>query len=144
MPQDEVVSESPPRVVSAAYWIWVLCAAVMVLVGLVALTTSSAAIQARVDSDADSFVWLLRAVGGVTVLFGLGIGFLAAPVRAGNVRVRAVEVVLSSAFALSAIALAVTGIIAPVFLVLPLLLVVADVLVFREGARDWFRRERAE
>lgn len=144
MTQDGVVTESTPRLVSAAYWIWVLCAAAMVLLGLLALTTSSAALREQLGSDADSFVALLRGVGGATLVFGLAIGFLAAPVRAGNARGRAVEVVLSSVFALAAIALTVTGVLAPVFLVIPLLLVVAGVLVFREGAREWFRRERTE
>lgn len=138
------MSQSTPRVVSAAYWIWVLCAAVMVLLGLLAVTTSADAIRDEVGSDSGSFVWLLRGVGAATLVFGLVIGFLAAPVRAGNLRVRTVEVVLSSVFALATIALAAIGLIAPVFLVIPLLLMVAGVLVFREGAREWFRRERFE
>ncbi len=145
MPQDDgVVSESTPRVVSVAYWIWVLCAAVMVLLGLLALTTSADAIREQLGSDADSFVWLLRGIGATSLVFGLGIGFLAAPTRAGSARLRNVVVVLSAVFASVTIALSAIGVIAPVLLVVPLMLVVAGVLVFREGAREWFRRDRTE
>ncbi len=145
MPQDDgVVSESTPRVVSVAYWIWVLCAAVMVLLGLLALTTSADAIREQLGSDADSFVWLLRGIGATSLVFGLVIGFLAAPTRAGSARLRNVVVVLSAVFASVTIALSAIGVIAPVLLVVPLLLVVAGVLVFREGAREWFRRDRSE
>ncbi|WP_433606893.1 hypothetical protein [Prescottella agglutinans] len=138
------MSESTPRVVSVAYWIWVLCAAVMVLLGLLALTTSADAIREQLGSDADSFVWLLRGIGATSLVFGLVIGFLAAPTRAGSARLRNVVVVLSAVFASVTIALSAIGVIAPVLLVVPLLLVVAGVLVFREGAREWFRRDRSE
>ncbi|WP_430333904.1 hypothetical protein [Rhodococcus sp. ACT016] len=134
------MSESSPRVVSVAYWIWVLCAAVMVLLGLLALTTSADAIREQLGTDADAFVWLLRGIGATSVVFGVVIGFLAAPTRAGSARLRNAVVVLSSVFALVTIALAAIGVIAPVLLVIPLLLVVASVLVFREGAREWYRR----
>ncbi|MDH6680377.1 tetrahydromethanopterin S-methyltransferase subunit F [Rhodococcus sp. LBL1] len=144
MLQDGLVSESTPRVVSIAYWIWVLCAAVMVLLGLLAMTTSADAIREQLGADADSFVWLLRGIGATSLLFGLAIGFLAAPTRAGSPRLRLVVVVLSSIFALVTIGLSAIGLIAPVLLVIPLLLVVASVLVFREGAREWFRRGQSD
>ena len=135
------MNESAPRVVSVAYWLWVLSAAVMVLLGLLALTTSSDAIDEQLGSDAESLVGLLRGIGAVTLLFGLAIGFLAAPMRAGNIRIRNVVVALSTVYAVAAIVLAAIGVIAPVLLVLPVLLVVAGVLVCREGARGWFRRD---
>ena len=138
------VSPQPPRIVVVAYWIWVLCAAVLVLLGLLALTTSADAIRAQVGSDADAFVWLLRGVGVAALLVGLVIGFLAAPVRAGRTRLRTVVVVLSALFASAVIGLTAIGVLAPVLLVLPVLLVVADILVFREGAREWFRRDESE
>lgn len=135
---------SIPRVVSVAYWIWVLCGALMVLLGLLAVTTSAAGIEEHLGEDTDAFLWLLRGVGVGSLVFGLVIGFLAAPVRAGNQRLRTVEVALSAVFVLAAVALTAIGVIAPVLLVIPLLLVVAGVLVFREGARDWFRSYRPE
>ncbi|CAM3217142.1 Integral membrane protein [Prescottella defluvii] len=138
------MSESTPRVVSVAYWIWVLSAAAMVLFGLIALTTSTDAIRGQLGADADTFVWLLRGVGAVSVIFGLAIGFLAAPVRAGSRRLRTAVVGCSSVFALVAIALSAVGVIAPALLVIPLLLLLASVLVYREGAREWFRDERAD
>jgi len=146
MPQDGVVNESTPRVVSVAYWIWVLCAAAMVLLGLLASTTSADAIRDQLgpDADADAFVWLLRGVGVTSLVFGLVIGFLAAPTRAGNVRPRNAVVALSAVFAVATIALSAVGLIAPLLLAIPLLLVVASVLVFREGAREWFRREQSD
>ncbi|MGF7119873.1 hypothetical protein AB4Z09_03180 [Rhodococcus sp. TAF43] len=137
------MSESTPRVVSVAYWIWVLCAAAMVLFGLLALTTSADAIRGQLGADADTFVWLLRGVGAASLIFGLVIGFLAAPVRAGNRGLRTAVVALSSVFALATIALSAVGVIAPLLLVIPLLLLLASVLVYREGAREWFRDERA-
>lgn len=132
------MSERSPRPVSVAYWIWVLCAAVMVLLGLLAATTSADAIRGRLDSDVDSFVWLLRGIGVASVVFGVAIGFLAAPVRAGDRRLRPVIAVLCGVFALAVVAMVAIGVLAPVLLVIPVLLSVASVLVFREGARDWF------
>ncbi|MCA1006024.1 hypothetical protein LCL87_09855 [Rhodococcus hoagii] len=134
------MSERSPRPVSVAYWIWVLCAAVMVLFGLLAATTSADAIRGNLGSDADAFVWLLRVIGVVSVVFGVVIGFLAAPVRAGDRRLRAVVAVLCGVFALAVVAMVVIGVLAPVLLALPVLLTVASVLVYREGARDWFEQ----
>ncbi|ORL84580.1 hypothetical protein [Prescottella equi] len=130
--------ERSPRPVSVAYWIWVLCAAVMVLLGLLAATTSADAIRGRLDSDVDSFVWLLRGIGIGSVVFGVAIGFLAAPVRAGDRRLRTVVAVLCGVFALVVVAMVAIGVVAPVLLTIPVLLTVATVLVYREGAREWF------
>ncbi|AVP69907.1 hypothetical protein [Prescottella equi] len=130
--------ERSPRPVSVAYWIWVLCAAVMVLLGLLAATTSADAIRGRLDSDVDSFVWLLRGIGIGSVVFGVAIGFLAAPVRAGDRRLRTVVAVLCGVFALAVVAMVAIGVVAPVLLTIPVLLTVATVLVYREGAREWF------
>ncbi|BCN45565.1 MULTISPECIES: hypothetical protein [Prescottella] len=130
--------ERSPRPVSVAYWIWVLCAAVMVLLGLLAATTSADAIRGRLDSDVDSFVWLLRGIGIGSVVFGVAIGFLAAPVRAGDRRLRTVVAVLCGVFALAVVAMVAIGVVAPVLLTIPVLLTVASVLVYREGAREWF------
>lgn len=132
------MSERSPRPVSVAYWIWVVCAAVMVLFGLLATTTSVDAIRGRHGSDVDAFVWLLRGIGVGSVVFGVVIGFLAAPVRAGDRRLRALVVVLCGVFALAAVAVVAIGVLAPVLLVIPILLSVASVLVYREGAREWF------
>ncbi|PTR31244.1 hypothetical protein C8K36_101271 [Rhodococcus sp. OK519] len=134
------MSERSPRPVSVAYWIWVLCAAVMVLLGLLAATVSVDAIRGRLGSDADAFMWLLRGIGIGSVVFGVAIGFLAAPVRAGDRRLRAVVVVLCGVFALAAVAMVAIGVLAPVLLVVPILLSVASVLVYREGAREWFEQ----
>lgn len=130
--------ERSPRPVSVAYRIWVLCAAVMVLLGLLAATTSADAIRGRLDSDVDSFVWLLRGIGIGSVVFGVAIGFLAAPVRAGDRRMRTVVAVLCGVFALAVVAMVAIGVVAPVLLTIPVLLTVASVLVYREGAREWF------
>lgn len=130
--------ERSPRPVSVAYWIWVLCAAVMVLLGLLAATTSADAIRGRLDSDVDSFVWLLRGIGIGSVVFGVAIGFLAAPVRAGDRRLRTVVAVLCGVLALAVVAMVAIGVVAPVLLTIPVLLTVASVLVYREGAREWF------
>ncbi|WP_064058376.1 hypothetical protein [Prescottella equi] len=130
--------ERSPRPVSVAYWIWVLCAAVMVLLGLLAATTSADAIRGRLDSDVDSFVWLLRGIGIGSVVFGVAIGFLAAPVRAGDRRLRTVVAVVCGVFALAVVAMVAIGVVAPVLLTIPVLLTVASVLVYREGAREWF------
>ncbi|MFM1725838.1 MULTISPECIES: hypothetical protein [Rhodococcus] len=134
------MSERPPRPVSVAYWIWVLCAALMVLFGLLAATTSADAIRGSHDSDVGAFVWLLRGIGVGSVSFGVAIGFLAAPVRAGDRRLRSVVAVLCGVFALAVVAMVAIGVLAPALLVIPVLLSVACVLVFREGAREWFER----
>ncbi|WP_241665857.1 hypothetical protein [Prescottella subtropica] len=128
-----------PRTVVAAYWIWVVCGAAMVLIGLLAATTSADAIEERIGSTADSFVWLLRILGVLSLLAGIVIGFLAAPASGGRPRLRNIVVALSGAFAAAVTVFIALGMLTPVLLPLPVLLIVADVLVYREGAREWYR-----
>ncbi|WP_305092510.1 hypothetical protein [Prescottella sp. R16] len=128
-----------PGTVVVAYWIWVLCGAAMVLIGLLAATTSSAAIEERIGSSADSFVWLLRILGVLSLLAGIVVGFLAAPASGGRPRMRNAVVALSGAFAAAVTVFIALGMLTPALLPLPVLLIVADVLVYREGAREWYR-----
>ncbi|MFZ2178889.1 MAG: hypothetical protein WAW17_33620 [Rhodococcus sp. (in: high G+C Gram-positive bacteria)] len=136
-----------PRSVEVAYWIWILGAGLLILFGLIALTTSGQGIRDQLadssvggSADADTFVILLRVIGGVSVVFGLAIGVLSGAVRAGDSRIRFVIVVLSGVFAVTQILLTVVGIGTVLALFVPILLLMASVLVYRDSARGWFAR----
>ncbi len=75
---------------------------------------------------------MLRGIGIGSVVFGVAIGFLAAPVRAGDRRLRTVVAVLCGVFALAVVAMVAIGVVAPVLLTIPVLLTVASVLVYGE------------
>lgn len=138
---------SRPRAVSVAYWLWLVAAVLLVLFGLLAVTTSSDEIRRQFvengndPASVDSFVLLLRGIGVGSLVVGIVVGLLAGPVRTGDPRFRRALVTLSGVFALLSMATVLLGLTPGVLLIVPILLVIAAVLVYRPGARDWFVHE---
>lgn len=129
--------------VSAAYWIWIVCAAILVFFGLLAVTTSADAIREQLAENgkadnADSFLRLLRGSGILSVIVGVAIGLLAAPVRSGDDRFRRAIVALSASFGLLQIAGVILGVSPGILLLVPVLLMTAGILVYRQSSNDWF------
>ncbi|MGW4479027.1 hypothetical protein [Rhodococcus triatomae] len=143
------MSEQPagrPRLVDAAYWLWLVAAGLLVLFGLLALTASGDAlrasfVEAGAEPDvADSLVTLLRGTGALGIAVGLGTGVLAGPVRAGHAGFRRAEVALSGVYVVIQLLSVAVGVGRPEMLLCALLMAVAAVLVYRPSARDWFAR----
>jgi len=137
-------SDSRPKLVSIAYWLWLVAAIALFLFGILAASANGDSIRERLaDLDystetADAFVLMLRVTGGMSVVVGLAIGFMAGPVRNGHYRFRRALVALSAIFALFQAGAVLTGISPVILLVVPVLLVAASVLVYRPGAKEWF------
>lgn len=137
-----------PRIVTVAFSAWVSGAVLVVLLGLLSVTFPADTLRSQLmdtggTPDAvDSVVSLLRAVGVVEIVVGLGIGFLAGPAcRGGDARFRRAGSTLSVIFALMLIgALTVGLVVVPVLaMVSAILFVVAPVLAYRPSASTWFR-----
>ncbi|KAA0022358.1 hypothetical protein [Antrihabitans cavernicola] len=135
-----------PKTVSVAYWLWLAASVILVLFGLLALTSSGDAIrQQLVDNgvkpdNTDSFLVLLRGVGVGSLIVGIVTGLLSGPVRSGDPRFRRALVTLSGVFALLQIAAVLLGLSPAFLLIVPLLLVSAGILVFRQSSALWFEK----
>ena len=135
-----------PRTVTAAYWIWIVCATILVLFGLLAATASADAIRERLadqavsHDDVDAVMRLLRVSGVISLLVGLAIGLLAGPVRAGDERFRRALVALSAVFALIQIGAVLFGLSPGFLLIVPILLLSAGILAYRPPSNAWFAR----
>lgn len=135
-----------PRLVDVAYWLWVVCAALLVLFGLLALTASGDAVREQLLANGakpdgvDALVSLLRGSGGLAVAVGLGTGFLAGPVRAGHPGFRRAEVALTGVYAVIQLLSMAVGVGQLPTLLTALGMLAAAVLVYLPSARGWFVR----
>lgn len=135
-----------PRPVEVAYWLWLVSAGLLVLFGLLSLTASGDAVREQLieggvaAGDVDPLVALLRGSGGLAVVVGLGTGFLAGPVRAGDARFRRAAVALTAVYAAIQLLSVAVGVGQLPMLVLALVMVVAAVLVYQKSVRGWFVR----
>lgn len=135
-----------PRPVEVAYWLWLVSAAMLVLFGLLSLTASGDAVREQLieggaePGDADSLVTLLRGSGGLAVAVGVGAGFLAGPVRAGDARFRRAAVALTAVYAVLQVLSVAVGVGQLPMLLFALVMAVAAVLVYLPSVREWFVR----
>ncbi|TSD99559.1 hypothetical protein FOS14_12385 [Skermania sp. ID1734] len=131
---------------TAAYWVWIVAAVLLVLFGLLALTASGEAIRNNLSQSGvgvdkiGALINLLRGNGLICLLVGIAVGLLAGPVRGGDGRIRRALAALSVVFALLEVAAVVTELSPGVLLVVPILLLVAVVLAYRDSASTWFGR----
>ncbi|MFC9787329.1 hypothetical protein [Rhodococcus sp. NPDC127528] len=136
-----------PRPVEIAYWLWLASAALLVLFGLLALTTSGSALRETLaergadPAGVDALVLLLRGSGVVSLVVGLAVGLMSGPTRAGDPRFRRAVVALSVVYALIQCALLLTGLGQAPMLLVSIVLSAASVLVYLRSATGWFVRE---
>jgi hypothetical protein len=71
-----------PRVVTAAFWCWVVAAVLLIVGGLIAASVSALPV-------------VYRGGGVITVLAGVGMAFLAGRTRSGDTRYRRAGIALS-------------------------------------------------
>lgn len=131
-----------PRIVDVAFWFWVVSAAALFLNGLAGVLTgfdmARAAKPSLTDGQVRDLVTFSRGWGALCIVLAVGIAFLAGRTRQGDKRYRRALIALSLVSVLGAIAMASSGSVGPVLLIAALSLIVANVLIIRPTAQEWF------
>ena len=114
-----------PRIVDAVFWLWLLAAVSLVVLGmLMALTRGN-------------LPPVFRGAGILFAVAGLALGYLAGRTRAGHARMRRAAVGLALALVvLLALFTLMTG--GVLWLIPMILTMVGAVLIMRPSAQDWF------
>ena len=114
-----------PRIVDAVFWLWLLAAVSLVVLGmLMALTRGN-------------LPPVFRGAGVLFAVAGLALGYLAGRTRAGHAQMRRAAVGLALALVvLLALFTLMTG--GVLWLVPMILTMVGAVLIMRPSAQDWF------
>jgi len=114
-----------PRIVDAVFWLWLLAAVSLVVLGmLMALTRGN-------------LPPVFRGAGVLFAVAGLALGYLAGRTRAGHARMRRAAVGLALALVvLLALFTLMTG--GVLWLIPMILTMVGAVLIMRPSAQDWF------
>ncbi len=134
----------PPTAVNAAFWLWIASAFLLILFGLINLSSASYELREQfadqgVPTDnIDTYVTFVRVSGVALLVSGLVVGGLAGPTRLGRSLCRRVLVIYSGVFALLQIALVIAGISTALALVVPVMLISAGVSIYRGSTRSWF------
>lgn len=138
----EPTERTRPRVVDAAFWLWAVGAVLLILLGLITVTTSSDGLREQLagTDNVGTEVLLVRVLGGLSLAVGLTIGLVVHGVREGRRRSRFVAVVASACYAVVQMLLVLVGLHTVFAMTLPLILLVASVLVFRPEGHGWFVR----
>ncbi|MDZ7911134.1 MAG: hypothetical protein U5O16_04785 [Rhodococcus sp. (in: high G+C Gram-positive bacteria)] len=135
-----------PTAVEAAFWLWIASAFLLILFGLINVTSASYSLREQFTDQGvsagniDIYVTFVRVSGLVLLLTGLVIGGLAGPTRAGKPLCRRILVIVSGVFAVLQIALVVAGISTVLALVVPVMLICACIAIYRDTTRSWFAR----
>ncbi|MDV6273182.1 hypothetical protein R3Q06_06695 [Rhodococcus erythropolis] len=135
-----------PTAVEAAFWLWIASVFLLILFGLINVTSASYSLREQFTDQGvsagniDIYVTFVRVSGLVLLLTGLAIGGLAGPTRAGKPLCRRILVIVSGVFAVLQIALVVAGISTVLALVVPVMLICACIAIYRDTTRSWFAR----
>ena len=114
--------QSRPRVVTAAFWCWVVASMLLIVGGLIAASVAA-------------LPMVYRGGGVVTVLAGAGMAFLAGRTRSGDTRYRRAAVALSLAIVVLVAIVSVLGGAVHVLTLLAVLpLIAGTVLITRPAA----------
>ncbi|MDV6268114.1 MULTISPECIES: hypothetical protein [Rhodococcus] len=134
----------PPTAVNAAFWLWIASAFLLILFGLISMSSASYELREQfadqgVSADnIDTYVTFVRVSGVALLLSGLIIGGLAGPTRLGRRLCRRILVIYSGVFVWLQLALVITGISTALALVVPVMLISAGVSIYRGSTRSWF------
>jgi hypothetical protein len=112
--------QSRPRVVTAAFWCWLVAAILLIVGGLLAASVAVPAV--------------FRGGGVVTALAGVGMAFLAGRSRNGDTRFRRAAVALALTIVVLVALLAVFGVVHVLTLLAVLPLIAGTVLITRPAA----------
>jgi general stress protein CsbA len=120
-------SQPRPRVVTAAFWCWVVAAVMLILGGLIAASVNLPTV--------------FRGAGVLTILAGGGMAFLAGRIRSGDVRFRRAGVALSLTIVALVALISAFGVVHIVTMLAVFPLIAGAVLITRPGAEQ--RQEEA-
>jgi hypothetical protein len=118
-----------PRVVTAAFWCWLVASLLLIVGGLLAITAPVALLA------------VFRGAGVITALAGAGMAFLAGRSRQGDTRFRRAAVVLSLTIVVLIALIAVVGVVHMLTLLAVLPLIAGTVLMTRPAAASWGDQE---
>jgi hypothetical protein len=126
--EDVKAPQQRPRVVTAAFWCWVVASVLLVAGGLL------------LAFSADALPALIRGTGVLFALSGFGLGYLAGQARLGHARFRRAAVAFAVAVVvlLALFALISRG---PIWLLAMITSMVGAVLMLRASAQEWFEQE---
>lgn len=113
--------QSRPRVITAAFWCWVVASILLIVGGLIAASVAA-------------LPMVYRGAGVITVLAGLGMAFLAGRTRSGDTRYRRAAVALSLALVVLLAIVSVFGVVHVLTLLAVLPLIAGTVLITRPAA----------
>lgn len=117
-------TEPRPALVTAAFWLWLAAATLLIVTGLTLLLSGPVPV-------------FFRSAGALWVASGVGLGFLAGRTRLGDARFRRAAVAFSVSLTvlLAVFSLMSRGVL---WLVIILLVLGASALVMRPVAANWF------
>lgn len=133
-----------PAAVDVAFWLWIASAFLLILFGLINVSSASYALreqfadQGVASANIDIYVTFVRISGCVFLLTGLAVGALAYPTRSGKASIRRGLVIVSAIFAVAQTALVIAGISTSLALVVPVMMMCACAAIYRETTRSWF------
>jgi hypothetical protein len=116
-----------PRVVTAAFWCWVVAAVLLIVGGLLAASYALPAV--------------FRGAGVITALAGAGMAYLAGRSRRGDTRFHRAAVALSLTIVVVVALAAVFGVVHILTLVAVIPLIAGTVLMTRPAAASWADQE---
>ncbi|MBV9089696.1 MAG: hypothetical protein JO044_07305 [Mycobacteriaceae bacterium] len=132
-----------PRIVDVAFWSWLAGAVLLILGGLLALTTRfdtvrRAAAAGVSDEQIHAFLAFYRGAGAICIFLGVAIGYLAGRTRSGDKRFRRAAVALSLVGAAVLAVGAFVQIVTLPSLLAMIALIVGAGMVTRPAASAWF------
>ena len=116
-----------PRVVTAAFWCWVVAAVLLIVGGLLAASYALPAV--------------FRGAGVITALAGAGMAYLAGRSRRGDTRFHRAAVALSLTIVVVVALVAVFGVVHILTLLAVIPLIAGTVLMTRPAAASWADQE---
>ena len=136
-----------PRVVDLSFWCFMVGAVIMIVGGLMALTTTYEVARAAIpdtvsDEDVRNYLTIYRGTGIGSVLAAGALAFLAGRARRGDARFRLATLALAFAtlVVLGLLALGI-GVAQPLILLGLLPVVIGALLAVQPSARQWYQRE---
>jgi hypothetical protein len=119
--------QSRPRVVTAAFWCWLVASILLIVGGLLAASVGLPAI--------------FRGAGVITALAGAGLAFLAGRSRTGDTRFRRAALALALTIVVLVAVCAVFGVVHVLTLLAVIPLIAGTVLMTRPAASEWAAQE---
>jgi uncharacterized membrane protein len=132
-----------PRIIDMAFWSWLAGAVLLILGGLLSVTTRfdtvrRAASASVTDDQIRSYLALYRGAGALCILLGVAIGYLAGKTRSGDKKFRRAAVALSLVGAVLIAVGAFAQIVTLPSLLALIALIVGAGMVTRPVASAWF------